>query len=60
MRQRSVQIILLVVVFSVPTFAQKVELFGGAQYEHLQPGDNAVGWNASLTGNFKTHTGHYR
>ena len=44
---------ILAVVFSVPTFAQKVELFGGAQYEHLQPSYNGVGWNVSLTGNFK-------
>lgn len=34
-------------------FAQGVELFGGAQYEHLESSYNAVGWNASLTGNFK-------
>lgn len=53
MRQRAAQIILLAVVFSVPTFAQKVELFGGVQYEHLQPSYNGVGWNVSLTGNFK-------
>jgi hypothetical protein len=33
--------------------AQRVEIFGGAQFEHLQPSYNAVGWNASLTGNFK-------
>ena len=33
--------------------AQRVELFGGAQFEHLQSSYNAVGWNASLTGNFK-------
>ena len=30
-----------------------MEIFGGAQYEHLQPSYNAVGWDASLTGNFK-------
>jgi hypothetical protein len=30
-----------------------VELFGGAQFEHLESSYNAVGWNASLTGNFK-------
>lgn len=40
-------------LLSVPIFAQNVELFGGAQYEHLQSSYNAVGWNASLTGNFK-------
>jgi hypothetical protein len=36
-----------------PVFAQRVEVFGGAQYEHLQSSYNAVGWNAALTGNFK-------
>jgi hypothetical protein len=36
-----------------PAFAQRVEIFGGALYEHLQSSYNAVGWNASLTGNFK-------
>ncbi len=36
-----------------PAFAQSVEIFGGAQYEHLQSSYNAVGWNASLTGNFR-------
>jgi hypothetical protein len=36
-----------------PAFAQRVEIFGGAQYEHLQSSYNAVGWNASITGNFK-------
>jgi hypothetical protein len=30
-----------------------VEVFGGAQYEHLEHSYNAVGWNAALTGNFK-------
>jgi len=35
------------------SFAQRVEIFGGAQFEHLQSAYNAVGWNASLTGNFK-------
>jgi hypothetical protein len=33
--------------------AQKVELYGGYQFTHLQPAFNANGWNASLTGNFK-------
>ena len=40
-------------LLSPPAFAQRVELFGGAQFEHLQSSYNAVGWNASLTGNFK-------
>jgi hypothetical protein len=41
------------VLLSVQAFSQRVEIFGGAQFEHLQPSYNAVGWNASLTGNFK-------
>jgi hypothetical protein len=45
--------ILLAGVLSAPVFAQSVEIFGGAQYEHLQSSYNAVGWNASVTGNFK-------
>jgi hypothetical protein len=38
-------------------FAQRVEIYGGAQFDHLQPNYNAVGWNASLTGNFKHFLG---
>jgi hypothetical protein len=45
--------ILLAGVLCAPVYAQRVEIFGGAQYEHLQSSYNAVGWNASLTGNFK-------
>jgi hypothetical protein len=30
-----------------------VEIFGGAQFEHLQSSYNAVGWSGSVTGNFK-------
>jgi hypothetical protein len=40
-------------LLSAPAFAQRVEIFGGAQFEHLQSSYNAVGWNASVTGNFK-------
>ena len=45
--------ILLAGVLCAPVFAQTVEIFGGAQYEHLQSSYNAVGWDASVTGNFK-------
>jgi hypothetical protein len=45
--------ILLVGVLCAPAFAQRVEIFGGAQFEHLQPSYNAVGWDASVTGDFK-------
>ena len=40
-------------LLSAPAFAQRVEIFGGAQFEHLESSYNAVGWNASLTRNFK-------
>lgn len=53
MRKSVLQAILLAGLLSIPAFAQRVELFGGAQFEHVQPSYNAVGWNASLTGNFK-------
>src|SRR5262249_39670687 len=53
MRKLLLQAILLAELLSAPAFAQRVELFGGAQFEHLQSSYNAVGWNASLTGNFK-------
>jgi hypothetical protein len=36
----------------LPAAAQKIEIFGGYQFTHLQPSFNASGWNASLTGNF--------
>ena len=50
------QICLACVVFGVlccTAAAQRVEIFGGYQFTHLQPSYNANGWNASLTGNFK-------
>ena len=53
MRKQVIHTILLAGVLCAPAFAQRVEIFGGAQFEHLQPSYNAVGWNASLTGNFK-------
>jgi hypothetical protein len=36
-----------------PGFCQRVEIFGGYQFTHLEHSYNASGWNASLTGNFK-------
>ncbi len=36
-----------------PAFGQKVEIFGGYQFTHLEHSYNASGWNASLSGNFK-------
>jgi hypothetical protein len=48
--------LLMFAVFTLLSFnaaAQRVELFGGYQFTHLQPSFNANGWNGSLTGNFK-------
>src|SRR5438034_4989399 len=53
MRKQVIDTILLAGVLCAPALAQRVEIFGGAQFEHLQSSYNAVGWNASLTGNFK-------
>src|SRR6266576_5458368 len=53
MRKQVIDTILLAGVLCAPALAQRVEIFGGAQFEHLQPSYNAAGWNASLTGNFK-------
>jgi len=46
-------VILLGLLCCAPAFAQRVEIYGGAQYEHLETSYNAVGWNAAVTGNFK-------
>src|SRR6516225_6209690 len=53
MTKRLIHTILIAGFICAPAAAQRVEIFGGAQYEHLQSTYNAVGWNASLTGNFK-------
>jgi len=46
-------VLVLAILCCTPAFSQRVELYGGAQYEHLESSYNAVGWNASVTGNFK-------
>ena len=53
MKEKTIRTILVAALLCGPAFAQRVEIFGGAQFEHLQSSYNAVGWNASLTGNFK-------
>jgi hypothetical protein len=53
MKKTSICMILGTAILCMPAFAQRIEIFGGAQFEHLQSSYNAVGWNASLTGNFK-------
>jgi opacity protein-like surface antigen len=51
--QRLILFLMSFVLATLPAVAQKVEIFGGYQFTHLQPAYNASGWNASLTGNFK-------
>ena len=53
MTKHVVHVMLLVLLLCAPVLAQKVEIYGGAQFEHLQSSYNAAGWNAALTGNFK-------
>src|SRR5215475_6176189 len=50
---KALHTILVATLLCPAAIAQRVELFGGAAFEHLQSSYNAVGWNASLTGNFK-------
>ena len=58
MRKQVIHTILLAVMLCAPAFAQRVEIFGGAQFAHLQSSYNTVGWNASLAGNFKHLLAH--
>jgi hypothetical protein len=51
--RKVILIALLAGLLSAPALAQRVEIFGGGQFEHLQSSYNAAGWNASVTGNFK-------
>jgi hypothetical protein len=53
MKKLALLTLFVAAILSVPAFSQRVEIFGGGQFEHLQSSYNAVGWNASLTGNFK-------
>ena len=50
---RLMLVFLILGIYSLPAAAQRVEIFGGYQFEHINPAFNASGWNASLTGNFK-------
>ena len=53
MKKQIIQTILFTGLLCASALGQRVEIYGGAQFEHLQSSYNAVGWNASLTGNFK-------
>jgi hypothetical protein len=50
---RAMLLSVILSLFSVTAGAQKVEIFGGYQFTHLQPSFNASGWNVAVTGNFK-------
>ena len=50
---RATLVAILICLLPISAAAQRVELYGGAQYLHLEPSFNGVGWNAALTGNFK-------
>jgi len=51
--KKQIVLTILLCALCASAFGQRVEIFGGAQFEHLQSSYNAVGWNAALTGNFK-------
>jgi hypothetical protein len=53
MRKQIARAIALAFLLCAPAFAQRVEIYGGAQFEHLQSSYNAFGWNGAVTGNFK-------
>ena len=52
-RKQIIGTLLFLTLLAAPALPQAVEIFGGAQFQHLQPAYNAAGWNGSLTGNFK-------
>ena len=43
MKKQVMHAIALAFLLCAPAFAQRVEIFGGAQFEHLQPSYNALG-----------------
>jgi hypothetical protein len=53
MVRTSITAIFVSLLLCSPVFPQKVEIYGGAQYEHLESRYDAIGWNGSITGNFK-------
>ena len=53
MEKWKITLVLVLCTCCAPAGAQKVGVFGGYQFTHLQPAYNASGWNAALTGNFK-------
>jgi hypothetical protein len=57
MKKQLMNAVVFAVLLCPSAFGQRVEIFAGAQFEHVQPSYNAVGWNGSLTGNFKHFLG---
>ena len=59
--QKFVVLIVFLGLLSLPLMAQKVEVFGGYQFQHLGGDGGSVnvpeGWEASLTGFFNKHIG---
>lgn len=53
MTEKVTRTMLVWILLCLPAISQSVELFGGAQFGHLESSYNAVGWNAAVTGNFK-------
>jgi len=54
---RAMLLSVILSLFSLTASAQKVEVFGGYQFTHLQPSFNASGWNVAVTRNFKHFLG---
>ena len=50
---RAMLLAALLNLFSLTAAAQRVEIFGGYQFTHLDPAYNASGWNFAVQGNFK-------
>jgi hypothetical protein len=57
MKKQVMLAIALAFLLCAPAFGQAVQIYAGAQFDHLQPNYNAAGWDASLTGNFKHFLG---
>ena len=51
--RRAMLLAALLNLFSLTAAAQRVEIFGGYQFTHLDPAYNASGWNFAVQGNFK-------
>ena len=57
MRKKCCVLVAVIAMFSLPSFAQRAEVFGGYQFTHLESSLNLNGWNASGTLNFNRYLG---